>query len=251
MERNYRFALRPKWVAGHLIVVMALVVFVSMGFWQLRRLDERRDFNERLLSRTTAAEIPFEEALDRYGPDQDELELRVVVATGTYRPEEELILLARSFNGLSGHHVLTPLYLESGAGVVLVDRGWVPIDLDQPGLEDLAPVASNTTVYGVLRKTETRGSFGPQIPPEGTVDQVPRVDVERIDQQVEGDLAPVYIQLLKQQPASDTAYPTLVALPEPSEGPHLGYAVQWFLFAAVTAVGYPILLRRTADGGRN
>ena len=40
--------------------------------------------------------------------------------------------------------------------------------------------------------------------------------------------------------ASD--YPALVPLPEPSEGPHRGYAVQWFLFAAVTVVGYPVLL---------
>lgn len=249
MDRDYRFALRPKWIAGHVIVLIALVVFVSMGFWQLRRLDERQEFNERLLSRTAAAEVPFGEALSRYGPEQDNLELRVVVADGTYRPAEELILLARSFNGLSGHHVLTPLYLDDGTGAVLVDRGWVPIDFDQPGLQELAPVASEVTIYGVLRKTETRGSFGPRIPADGTVGQVPRVDLQRIDQQVEGELAPVYIQLLKQQPGSDQEYPTLVALPQPSEGPHLGYAVQWFLFAAVTAVGYPILLRRTADGG--
>ena len=62
-----------------------------------------------------------------------------------------------------------------------------------------------------------------------------------------GKLAPVYIQLLEQDPPPVTTYPALVALPEPSEGPHRGYAVQWFLFAAVTVVGYPILLRRTAD----
>ena len=43
----------------------------------------------------------------------------------------------------------------------------------------------------------------------------------------------------------------LPILPEPPEvslGPHLGYAVQWFLFAAVVLTGYPLLLRRTIRG---
>lgn len=35
-----------------------------------------------------------------------------------------------------------------------------------------------------------------------------------------------------------------VPLPELSEGPHLSYAVQWFIFATIALVGYPLVLRR-------
>ena len=35
--------------------------------------------------------------------------------------------------------------------------------------------------------------------------------------------------------------------PEPSEGPHLAYAFQWFLFAALAPVGYVLLARREAE----
>ena len=35
------------------------------------------------------------------------------------------------------------------------------------------------------------------------------------------------------------------------EGPHFSYAVQWFLFATVGVVGYPILLRRELHGRRS
>ncbi len=241
----YSFALRPKWIAGHVIVIVAVVVFVAMGMWQLRRLSDRQDFNERLTSRTTEAEIPIVEALERYGPSQESLELRVVTATGTYAPQEETILLARSYNGVSGHHVVTPLYL-GGGRAIMVDRGWVPIDLDQPGLEEFAPPRGQVVVTGALRKTEVRASFGAAIPADGFVTRVPRVDVERLDRQVEADLLPVYVQLLKQNPAQTGDLPRLVPLPEPSEGSHRGYAVQWFLFAGVAAIGYPILLRRTA-----
>ncbi|MDJ0665023.1 MAG: SURF1 family protein [Acidimicrobiia bacterium] len=243
--RDYSFARRPIWLVGHLVAIVAIIIFIAMGFWQLRRLADRQEFNSLLVERTNEAEVPLTEALTLYGPDQDSLELRVVSASGRYAPQEEVILLARSFNGISGHHVVTPLDL-GGSRAIMVDRGWVPIDLDAPGLDVFAPPPGEVSVVGVLRKTEVRGSFGPSIPPDGVVTQVPRVDLERLDAQVGGDLAPVYIQLLEQVPAQTGELPRLVSLPVPSEGPHRGYAVQWFLFAAVTAVGYPILLRRTA-----
>ena len=42
--------------------------------------------------------------------------------------------------------------------------------------------------------------------------------------------------------------PGLVALgpPTPDEGPHLSYAVQWFIFTTIAAGGYVLLLRKVA-----
>ncbi|MEY4131134.1 MAG: hypothetical protein RLZZ31_1258, partial [Actinomycetota bacterium] len=34
--------------------------------------------------------------------------------------------------------------------------------------------------------------------------------------------------------------------PDLSEGPHLGYALQWFSFSLLTIIVYPLLLRRVA-----
>jgi surfeit locus 1 family protein len=245
-QRDYAFARRPKWLAGHVLALLAVIVFVNMGFWQMRRLSDRQDFNALLMSRTTIDEIALDEALNQFGPSQDSLELRAVVASGEYRQAEEVILIAKSYNGLSGHHVLTPLYLEDGRAV-LVDRGWVPIDLDEPGMAVFAPPGGTVQVHGALRKTEVRGSVGPVTPADGVLTQIARPNLERLDSQVEAELLPVYIQLLTQNPAQGGDYPALVPLPQPSEGSHRGYAVQWFLFAAVTVVGYPILLRRTAE----
>lgn len=246
-SRDFGFVRRPIWLLGHVVVLAAVVVFIMMGFWQIRRLQERQDFNDLLSSRTTVAAAPLDSVLAEFAPSQEELELRFVIARGEYRPSEEIILLARSYNGLSGHHVLTPLDLGDGRAVV-VDRGWVPIDLDQPSMAEFAPPPGPVDVYGVLRKTEERGSFGPSDALDGVLTQTIRVDLTRLDQQIEGELVPVYIQLQKENPASGLDHPSVVALPEPSEGPHRGYAVQWFLFAGVVAVGYPILLWRTAEG---
>lgn len=243
--RDWSFLRRPRWLAGHVVALVAIVIFVNMGLWQLRRLAERQEFNEILISRTSESPQPLREVLAANGPDLDQLELRSVAVTGTFVPGEEVILVSRSYNGWSGHHVLTPLDL-GGGQAVLVDRGWVPVDLDQPGMAEFAPPAGTVQIEGVLRKTEVRGSFGPVIPSEGVLSQIARPNVARIDRQTSGDLLPVYVQMINQTPAQGEL-PIIVALPEPSEGPHRGYAIQWFLFTVVVIAGYPILLKRTAE----
>jgi surfeit locus 1 family protein len=65
-------------------------------------------------------------------------------------------------------------------------------------------------------------------------------------------LLPVYLQLSEQDPPQVEGLPAPAPLPELSEGPHLGYALQWFAFATIALVGYVVLLRRgrrpAADG---
>ena len=41
----YRFLFSPRWLGFHLLVIVGIVTMVSLGFWQLRRLDERKAFN--------------------------------------------------------------------------------------------------------------------------------------------------------------------------------------------------------------
>ena len=71
---------------------------------------------------------------------------------------------------------------------------------------------------------------------------VRRIDPEIIDLVVDADLVDPYLVLEAPVPPQ---LPIPAGTPELSEGTHLSYAVQWFLFTAVVVVGYPILLRRT------
>jgi surfeit locus 1 family protein len=242
-SRDFSFARRPKWIAGHLLAILGIVVFVNMAFWQLRRLDERRTFNALVDSRANppAEELPPAAAARA---DPEELDWLLVEVTGTYIPEDEVILQARSLDGISGHNVLTPLLVDGQA--VIVDRGWVPIDAKDPPVAGAEPAGGTVTVTGVLRKTEVRGTFGPTDPATGTLTRISRVDVARLQQQTDVTLYPMWIQLTGQDP--EVTAPIPQPLPTLSEGPHLGYAVQWFLFTAVVIVGYPILLWRTAEG---
>ena len=242
---SYRFARRPWWIAGHIVAVAAIVVFVLLGLWQLRRHDERRAFNELLGSRLEAPTQSLENLVAQYGEDGDVLNLRRVEVTGAYALADEVILRNRTQSGRSGHDVLTPLETDSGRAII-VNRGWVPIDVEGPPVVGAEPPTGEVVVSGIVRATQVRGSFGPVDPATGRLDRISRIDVARLDQQTPQDLYPFSIQLDKQNPAQTQEFPVPQPVPSPESGPHLSYAIQWFVFSLVVAIGYPILLRRTA-----
>ena len=92
---------------------------------------------------------------------------------------------------------------------------------------------------GVLVPDEGDGSVTPDA--SGVVRTL---DVAGIASTLPYDVAPQPLQLAEQKPPQPGDLPVPVALPELSEGPHLSYALQWFLFAAVAIVGAAILVRR-------
>jgi cytochrome oxidase assembly protein ShyY1 len=54
-----------------------------------------------------------------------------------------------------------------------------------------------------------------------------------------------YGELVEQQPAAATS-PTVLPEPDPGLGPHLAYAFQWWVFAAIALGGVVVLARREA-----
>ena len=139
--------------------------------------------------------------------------------------------------------------LDDGSAVI-VNRGWVPIDVAGPPVPSATPPTTNVTVEGLVRESQVRDGFGPTDPPTGILDRVARVDVERLQQQSSYELVNFYVDLEQQIPAQPRALPAGLEPPELSEGPHLSYAIQWFIFTGLVVVGYPILLYRTAQPGR-
>ncbi|HUH07501.1 MAG TPA: SURF1 family protein [Egibacteraceae bacterium] len=235
-----RFWLTPRWLISHVLVALLAGLFVSLGIWQLNRLDERRAHNAMVAERMGGAAQPLDEALAQ--GDGDELDYRRVTVTGEFLHAEEVLLGPLSRDGEPGYHVLTPLATADGRGV-LIDRGWVPYRYDEPPVADAAPPMAQVTVSGIARRSQQQESFGPRIPAEGRLSSIARVDVSRLQRQASLDLAPVYIQLGTQEPSQSGPLPLPPALPELTEGNHLSYAVQWFLFAAIGVIGYGALLR--------
>jgi cytochrome oxidase assembly protein ShyY1 len=224
---DYRFARRPKWILGHLLALGLIVLMVNLGFWQLRRLDQRRALNAEIVAHQELAPAPVGDLADpdTSGDDLDALRFRPVTAAGTYDDARDRTIAVRvTQQGAPGQDVVSVLALDGGDELVPVLRGF-----EQTGDPEPAP-SGPVEVSGLTVPVER-------------LDRLVRTSIERLDLPADRTL-PVAVVL----ESSDPAEPALLPVPRPSldEGPHLGYAVQWFLFSTVGAVGYPLLLRRRA-----
>jgi cytochrome oxidase assembly protein ShyY1 len=231
---------RSRRVAVVVVAVLVAATCVNLGFWQLRRLDERRTLNAEILDRRSASPLSIEEvagtAAEPYRP---------ATARGRYDVEHEVLVFGRSLNGEAGHYLVTPLLLPGG-GAILVVRGWVPFAMQAAPVRAAAPPANEVRVEGFLAPDEGDGSVAPD-----ALGIVRVLDVEGIASSLPYDVFPLPLQLAEQTPSQPGSLPIPVPLPELSEGPHLSYAFQWFSFALVALIGCAILVlrdRRTATG---
>lgn len=244
MARLPRFVLTPRWIALLVVALVVAATCIRLGVWQLDRLDQRRALNDRVRAGLAAEPAPLED-LDGV-PDEA---YRRVAVTGAYDPEHEVLLYGRALDGRPGHHVLTPLvYGTEQAGVggaaVLVDRGWVPAELDTPPVAPAAPPEGEVTVTGFLVPAEGGEDLVIGRDPSGRVLTVRHADPAALDGEVPYDLWPLALQLQGQSPPQPVDLPAVVPSPELGEGPHRSYAVQWFIFATIALVGYVVLVRR-------
>ncbi len=235
----YRFLLRPRWIAFHLVVVAAIVAMINLGFWQLRRLDERREFNALIEERYDAEPVPIDELLPP-GTDPDDVSWRPVTAAGSYLPDEGVLIVNRSQNGRAGVNTVVPIRLDDGR-LLLVNRGFVPL------VDEIPPVpAIEVEVTGRLRPSQERQLGQLSDPGDGALREAQRLDLERLAAQFDGPLMPMYIDLMASAPPEKNGVPEPVIAPDLSEGNHLSYAAQWFIFSIAAAVGWVLAVRRSA-----
>ena len=129
-----------------LFTVPAVLVLLALGTWQVQRLFWKEALIAERQAGLAAPVTPWSEAADRLG----ELYWHRLSAQGRFLNDRELVLAARSMNGNPGYHIVAPFAIEGGP-VLLVDRGWVPLDRKNPGTRSQGQPEGLVTVTGILR----------------------------------------------------------------------------------------------------
>jgi len=219
MDRRDRIAL----VGAFLLAALC----VGAGVWQIDRLHQRRERNAVLRAARARPPLEVNGALPA-----DSARDRRLHARGVYDYSHERLWRARSFEGVPGVDLVTPLRLADGAAV-LVDRGWAAspdaYHIDQPAYRE----GDSAVVLGLgMLAPRARGD----VDPAALRDSVPYA------------LLPFVIQLTPSAGPHRPLPPGLIRWPMPqlSDGPHLSYAIQWFSFAVIIVVGSLTLARKRA-----
>ncbi len=239
----YGFLLRPKWIAFHVLVFGSVALMIWLGLWQLDRLDARREFNEIVSERIEEPPAPIEQLLAGTvagSEAPDDLEWRQVLVSGTYL-QDQILWFNRSQGGIAGDNVITPLTTSDGT-TLLVNRGFVPL-----GASVAPPPSGPIELLARLRipQERQRGELTDDTDRSEPLTEVRRIDLDALAPQLPGPLAPVYVDLIDAIPAPLPTDPTPLPPPTLDEGPHLSYAVQWFIFATCVLIGWVLAVQRS------
>jgi surfeit locus 1 family protein len=218
-------------IAGFLL---AAVVCIRLGIWQLDRLRDRRSSNASALAARSAPLV----VLDGRSLDSNLANRRVRVR-GRYDHGHDIVLRGRQYRGVPGVEIVSPLLPDGGHLAVLVNRGFVPSPDAFTVRPDSLREPGTTLVEGIALPIDS----GRGVP----LQRARLTTWSRLDHQALRDSLPypVYPVYIRQSP--DTGLPRLPRRLDPpslDDGPHLSYAIQWFAFAAIALVFAGVMARR-------
>lgn len=236
----YRFALRPRWLLSHAFALALVVIFVALGFWQLKRHDDRAARNETVVARSQLPMAPLDELLDS-GLPPAELRYRKTAVEGRFLDGADLLVDNRSNEGLPGAWVITGLERDDGS-VVAVNRGFQAFAEGE--VVPPPPPSGTVTVAGTVQPFVERGCAR-RTDDTGRVVGTACLRRDAVEAAFGTEVVPLVVQRMTSDPPAEDP---LIDVPHPEldDGPHRSYAVQWFIFATIGAVGYPLILRRVA-----
>lgn len=238
-----------KWTLTTIFVLIGVYVLIRLGFWQLDRLESRRQFNRHYLEQISSPiinlsdEINYQELMD--------MEYREVFVSGFYDFKNEIYLQNQAFENIPGYRVVTPLIIDNSKYVVYIERGWI-------SLEDLKVIDAINSIYtqhqnleGIIRLPQSENDFGGKSSKSSEENSkfFLYVDLNALKTKLDYGLLPIYVQL-NGEDYDQKPYSKLPVI-EITEGPHFGYAIQWFFFASLLGIGYPFFVRKQIWGEKD
>lgn len=221
-------------VVPMLVAVGAVALFTALGFWQLGRADFKRDlaadYRRHAASGPTAVSSAGAlNGLPRFAP---------VSVTGRFMASRQIYLDNRIRQGRAGVHVFTPLALSDG-GVVLVNRGWLPLTDRAAPLPPAPAPAGHVSLQGLVAEPPATGIRLGEAPPSPDWPWLtPYLTISDAERALGRRLSDRVILLAEGEAHGfprdwepDTLTPRR----------HLGYAFQWFAMAAAVSVIWVVM----------
>ena len=231
---------RPR-LAPTLFTIPVVAVLVTLGVWQLQRLE----WKSRLIAERATAVAAAPVSPPKTLAEARALEFHRVTVEGVFLHDKEILRNAIAAKGDAGFDVLTPLR-EEGGRIVFANRGFVPTELKDPATRPTGQLAGTVRVSGLLRvpPQEKPGWFIPDNRPDRNawfwIDLPAMAAADGL-----ANVAPFYIDADAEPNPGGWPKGGVTPLALPND--HLQYAITWFSLAAALVVIY--LVYHSRGGG--
>jgi len=216
-----------------MMTVFGLAVLVSLGEWQLDRLEWKVGLIERIEDRANGEAVSLAKVKDVWATDQD-IEYYRVRLTGRFLHEHERHLYT-IVQGRAGWRIITPLETENDQ-IILVDRGFVPEGLKEPEARQEGQVEGTVRLTGLARTSETETWFTPET--RAQANRWFRRDIagmiESLPEPIASRALPFLVEAESRSVPGGWPRGGVTRLSLPNR--HLEYAVTWFGLAATLLV---------------
>jgi len=225
-------------------MLVALAILLSLGTWQLYRLQWKEALVAEIAARQKAAPASLAD-VERMAAHGTEIDYLPATVAGSFDHAHEQYFFATD-DGKVGYHVYTPLRLDDGRSV-FVNRGFVPEPLKDPSGRAEGQVAGAATITGLARaRLDAKPSWVvPENEPQKKLYFWKDLHAMAAEASIPPDrLVPFFIDA--GAAANPGGWPKggVTQLDLPNN--HLSYALTWYGLAAVLVVVSVLAFRRKA-----
>jgi cytochrome oxidase assembly protein ShyY1 len=215
-----------RWLKWFAVAAIFAVACVFLGRWQWGRHEDKVARAQRIDSHYSASPVPLSQALPNPAARLPQAqEWTTVTAAGRYAAAHLMLVRNRPNNSVFGYEVLVPLELADGTAL-LVDRGWIP-----NGPNAAQPSRTPTTPTGVITVTGWLRMGEPSLGRKMSNGQLASINLAEAGAQSGTSLYGAYLIRRSEAGAAGERIeaPAALAMPNTDLGPHLAYALQWWL----------------------
>lgn len=237
-QPGWSFLASRRWLGYYAMLLIFSIACVWLGNWQFDRRGEARAEIDRIDNNYDSPAVDLETELPELSKYDDSAQKwRTVHLEGEYVGDP---ILARNRPGPEGVGSDLIQALETNAGnIFYVNRGWVPVNGNEAEASDFDPDLLPPAPLGPVSVDVRLRSSEPEIAGRSSSERtVGSIDVPEIVK-ITGLESPTYTaaygMLITENPTAE--HGILPDKPERDEGPHLSYALQWYVFILIALIG--------------
>ena len=230
----------PFW--GTILTIISVIILCKLGFWQLDRLQWKTKMLNAIKTEyaRNAAQTPLSNA-----DLAADIKFKRGYMIGEYDHEKEILIQSQTNKGMLGYHLLSPFYLfpenkNESKAVILVNRGWIPINREMPENGKIERPENTIKITGMLKKPPAYNMFVPENNPDQDIWY--RIDLSQIAKSKEiKEFIPYIFHIeteSQNEQSGNTRYPVATAIKQRINNNHAQYALFWFSMSAVMIIIY-------------